>query len=711
MRAGFSLGRTCTRPAFRRWLVRLPPNCRLHGATRQIPWPRRSARTLVLRSSAGVAAVGAATFVELARKDYSGTDETGEHRMLELSREEIRKKVPEGDRGLTRAAHELMLFLDVYVWEPLCTGVRFLQLVVIFVPVIATVPAIWLGRRQPDRDHERSGTLWWYGFLVRAMELAGPAFIKLGQWAASRTDIFPNEMCDTMSKLHSNAPAHSMRKTRETVEAAFDGRRFDDIFEEFNEKPLGVGAIAQVYRAKLKPDLAAPRDGDISAQPSDLAQNVRRSVDTVFKSSPQRVPSSYVAVKVLHPNVERTVRRDLKIMAFFAAALNAIPTIEWLSLPDEVAQFGEMMKIQLDLRIEAANLETFRQNFKDRSTAWFPYPYTQFTTRNVLVEEYAQGIPLADFMENGGGVFQHDIADEGLDAFLRMLLIDNFVHADLHPGNIMVRFYQAARPELRLRRSPDKNAHDDRADVTEQVLERLRPFRHRKNRAAWQAELAKIEAEGYHPQLVFIDTGLVTELSASNRENFLALFRAVAEFDGYKAGHLMCERCRQPDAVLDKEVFALKMQHLVLSVKSRTLALGSIKIGDVLQQVLAMVRTHHVRLEGDFVNVVISILLLEGIGRSLNPDLDLLSSALPILRQLSAQSGAEMAKKGDFSMLMVWAGLETRKFLQASVEDVSARPPPIPPCPASPYAVIDHCMHLRLNDVSNTISYRPTCNL
>ena len=51
-------------------------------------------------------------------------------------------------------------------------------------------------------------------------------------------------------------------------------------------------------------------------------------------------------------------------------------------------------------------------------------------------------------MENGGGVFQQDIASEGLDAFLRMLLLDNFVHADLHPGNIMVRFYKAEQPNL-----------------------------------------------------------------------------------------------------------------------------------------------------------------------------------------------------------------------------------------------------------------------
>ena len=276
-------------------------------------------------------------------------------------------------------------------------------------------------------------------------------------------------------------------------------------------------------------------------------------------------------------------------------------------------------------------------------------------------------------MENGGGVFQQEIADEGLDAFLRMLLLDNFVHADLHPGNIMVRFYQSARPNVSFRKHKDEDPQAQ-PDVTEQVLARLRPYRHRKDVKAWEAELKKIDREGFRPQLIFIDTGLVTELNATNRKNFLDLFKAVAEFDGYKAGHLMCERCRQPDAVIDEEIFALKMQHLVLGVKSRTLALGNMKIGDILNEVLGMVRTHHVRMEGDFVNVVISILLLEGIGRSLNPNIDLLSSALPILRQLGAQSGGGMLRQGDFSMLKVWAGLEARKFLQASIEDVSVLP-------------------------------------
>lgn len=426
-----------------------------------------------------------------------------------------------------------------------------------------------------------------------------------------------------MSSLHSNAPAHSLHDTKKTIVKAFNGMRFEDIFEEFYEEPLGVGAIAQVYKAKLKPNLAEADSKLLTGEPQSLRERVRKNVDVLVKSSPRRVPSSYVAIKVLHPKVERVIRRDLRIMSFFATLINAIPTMHWLSLPDEVHQFGEMMKLQLDLRIEASNLNKFRKNFRSRTTAWFPFPYMDYTTREVLVEEFAHGIPLSTFLEVGGGEYQQEIASEGLDAFLHMLLIDNFVHADLHPGNIMVRFYQPSELDISLRK-PDRASDAPtaaEADVTETILSRLRPHAH--DPKEWEKALNQLNAEGYRPQLIFIDTGLVTELNNTNRRNFLDLFRAVAEFDGYRAGQLMVERCRQPDEVIDQEVFAERMGNLVLSVKTRTFALGNVKIGDILSKVLSMVRDHHVRLEGDFVNVVISILLLEGIGRTLDPDLDL----------------------------------------------------------------------------------------
>ena len=358
--------------------------------------------------------------------------------------------------------------------------------------------------------------------------------------------------------------------------------------------------------------------------------------------------------------------------------------MEWLSLPDEVNKFAEMMKLQLDLRIEGANLEVFQKNFQQRPTVTFPSPYQEYTTRKVLIEEFAHGLPLPWFLEQGAGPYNKELADMGLDAFLHMLLIDNFVHADLHPGNIMVRFYKSKTIDLHelikiLWSRPNNNDHEAHLvvndKITEEVISRLRP--HKSNHKLWNEELEKLDKEGFRPQLIFIDTGLVTELNELNRRNFLDLFHALAEFDGYRAGHLMVERCRSPDSVLNCEIFALKMQHLVLGIKSKTFALGQIKFGDVLNEVLRMVRTHHVRLEGDFVNVVISILLLEGIGRQLDPEMDLFRSAIPILREVGAQRAREAIARGEAgdlktsgAWLKVWVGLETRNLISASVQEV-----------------------------------------
>lgn len=135
--------------------------------------------------------LGTAAFVKLSEKDNGDTEQTAEGRMLEASKQELEKAVNEDKTGVPRWAQEVVLFLDVYIWEPLCTGLRLCHLVVIFVPVILSVPAIWFGRRQPDQNDERSGTLWWYNFLVWGMEAAGPTFIKVPPIAPTRFILIP----------------------------------------------------------------------------------------------------------------------------------------------------------------------------------------------------------------------------------------------------------------------------------------------------------------------------------------------------------------------------------------------------------------------------------------------------------------------------------------------------------------------------------------
>ena len=215
-----------------------------------------------------------------------------------------------------------------------------------------------------------------------------------------------------------------------------------------------------------------------------------------------------------------------------------------------------------------------------------------------------------------------------------MLLLDNFTHADLHPGNIMIKFYKPtassmlrdaftrilSRFDSDYARGAAKGAPTPDQQVDQDVVDRLRPLRHDPDQ--WLAELEKLDALGYQPELVFIDAGLTVELSPVNRRNFIELFSAIAQFDGELAGHLMVERCRSPDLVKDGDVFALKMENLVASVKKQSFSLANIRIGDVLAQVLNNVREHQVKMEPDFVNTVISILLLEGIGRTLDGNMD-----------------------------------------------------------------------------------------
>jgi aarF domain-containing kinase len=234
-----------------------------------------------------------------------------------------------------------------------------------------------------------------------------------------------------------------------------------------------------------------------------------------------------------------------------------------------------------------------------------------------------------------------------------MLLIGNFCHSDLHPGNILIKFFKPTTKNILASlwagytdQSPKRA--DLASDLENQeglaIVHRLRALSH--DRVAWLAELERLDEEGYQPEIVFIDAGLVTQLNEKNRSDFLDLFTAVASFDGYKAGRLMVERCRAPELVINEETFALRMQHLILSVKSQTFSLAKIRIADILSDVLFNVREHHVKLEPDFVNVVISILLLEGIGRQLDPALDIFKSAVPIIRQLGRQLAPSISTSG-----------------------------------------------------------------
>ncbi|KAI8642073.1 hypothetical protein BD408DRAFT_417035 [Parasitella parasitica] len=577
---------------------------------------------------------------------------------------------------LVRICKRILQFLDTYIVEPVLTLRRLTHILIIFLPVAITVPIVFCG--QKVNQDENAGTLWWYDFLATQMERAGPTFIKLAQWIASRTDLFPLALCSRLSKLHSHVDPHPFSYTQKVIEEAF-GRPLDQVFTELNPKPLGVGAIAQVYKARIRPEILLGHAAEqFSLQDNTITTD---SVQTLDDKGEPIILHTAVAIKVLHPKARQIVQRDLIIMDCVAKLLTLIPTIHWLSLPDEVRVFGEMMKEQLDLRGEGSNLKRFNEYFGGAKDVKIPKSLATFTTKDMLLEEYVKGIPLDLFLNQASfarkheldPIFDHKIADIGLNAFLHMLIFYNFVHADLHPGNIMVEFYKpSAHHPLRLAWS--KFLGRELKDDGEAAVNRILAVKH--DPLAVQKELKALEHEGYSPRLVFIDTGLVNELNDVNRRNFLDLFQAVAQFDGYRVGELMVERCKSPEAVIQADVFALRMQNLILGLKQHTFHLGAVKIGNLLHETMNMVRSHHVKMEGDFINVVVSIMLLEGIGRQLNPDLDLFKNALPVLRDYSIKEGGKAAleemkdpRSRGGHWIKVWIFLELRNYLGRNTRD------------------------------------------
>lgn len=182
MRPAALVGRFCLNCAGGPRLFRLAPRPRyffprLQQWSRRAYWKGTGSRAPVV-GTVLLAALSPGSFLELAEKTDGG-ETTGEMEMLKASRQELQKTVAGDVRGLSRLCQIIYVLSYKYIYEPIATGLRFFHLVIIFIPVLATVPVIWFGERTQSRNGERTGTLWWYKFLVRSMERAGPAFIKV----------------------------------------------------------------------------------------------------------------------------------------------------------------------------------------------------------------------------------------------------------------------------------------------------------------------------------------------------------------------------------------------------------------------------------------------------------------------------------------------------------------------------------------------------
>jgi ubiquinone biosynthesis protein len=255
---------------------------------------------------------------------------------------------------------------------------------------------------RPIDNFERIGA-----HLREALIELGPTFIKLGQLASTRSDIFPQPIINELAKLQNRVAPLPFEWVRQVIEKSLQAS-LGSLFSEFNPVPIAAASLGQVHEALLK--------------------------------SGERV-----VVKVQRPRIKERVETDLEIFQIFITQIEQ--RTEWgrrypLHLLFE--EFSRTLWDELDFLIEGKNTEQFAKLRKRNKKLRVPKVYWQFSCSSVLTQEYIEGIPLSQILEHvklGQRILPyniHLIAVQISQEFLHQILREGYFHGDPHPGNILI---------------------------------------------------------------------------------------------------------------------------------------------------------------------------------------------------------------------------------------------------------------------------------
>lgn len=387
--------------------------------------------------------------------------------------------------------------------------------------------------------------------LRQALESLGPIFVKFGQVLSTRRDLLPLDIADELAKLQDRVPPFAAPLVHAQIEAAY-GRPAAQVFAAFDEVPVASASVAQVHFARLKPENGGHE----------------------------------VAVKILRPDMEKTIAHDLALLDSAAALLESLWADGRRLKPREVvAEFAKYLYDELDLMREAANASQLRRNFADSPLLLVPEVHWDFCTTNVMVMERMRGLPISQKESLADvGVDLKALSRAGVEIFFTQVFRDGFFHADMHPGNIFVAIDEVHRGKY-----------------------------------------------------IALDFGIVGTLTERDKDylaqNFLAFFRR----DYRRVAQAHIEAGWAPaDTRVDE--FEAAIRAVCEPIFDRPLR--EISFGRVLMRLFQTSRRFNVEIQPQLVMLQKTLLNIEGLGRQLDPDLDLWDTAKPFLeRWMSDQLG------------------------------------------------------------------------
>ncbi len=248
-------------------------------------------------------------------------------------------------------------------------------------------------RKVPGRPGER---------LAAACNALGPTFIKLGQALSVRSDLVGEEIAADLSALQDQLPPFPSDQASAIIEEEF-GAPLAQLFDHFESESIAAASIAQVH-------FATTTDG------------------------------REVAVKVLRPGVTAQLAKDIDLMLWVARLVErAHPPFRRLKPVEVVRTFQETVRLEMDLRLEAAAAVELAANFEGDPDLRVPAVDWERTSRRVLTTERVAGIRIDEVDQLvAAGLDPRDIIERSARIFFYQVFRDGFFHADMHPGNMFV---------------------------------------------------------------------------------------------------------------------------------------------------------------------------------------------------------------------------------------------------------------------------------
>jgi predicted unusual protein kinase regulating ubiquinone biosynthesis (AarF/ABC1/UbiB family) len=378
--------------------------------------------------------------------------------------------------------------------------------------------------------------------LTDRIAYLGPTFVKLAQVFSARADILPEPYLSEISRLQDQMPPDDPAEIEAVIEAEL-GAPVSALFESFDRNAVATASLGQVHR------------GTVNGQP--------------------------VAIKVLRPRVEELVAIDLEISFRVLYLVNVfLPNHHVRALTNVVREFGVRVREEMDFRQEAEHIAMFHRHFGNDKRVRAPYVLPEFTRRKVLVTEWVKGDKVDKLAERfaRGELDFNKLMKTLTEIYIRMLLVEGFLHADPHPGNILVQ--------------------DDGT-------------------------------------IVFLDWGMVTQLNRSARDSILRIALAAASDDLDRIISGMYEL-----GMIDPEISRAEVRDAaaeILEIVQRMRELGVRRVQQMVQEIMDTFYTWPIMLPRELVYFFRAAALLEGIGFRYDPAFLGLDVAVPVIKDMRGE--------------------------------------------------------------------------